>query len=161
MYFQQAMSFALISHLGFAVAHTGMIDNDDHRDVGLIYTKPNFQGETKAIFEIKDKPECLPLHAYPSRAYINQLTRHSGQLIMSILICKTDVKCTFHTVSALSPRPAFNQNNNMPRVSTAMLVLTISLWLLAVAKWLMSSRTRAISSIIIPVVLLLIVAAPI
>jgi hypothetical protein len=41
--------------------HTGMVDNDNVRDVGVIYTTTNFEGSAKFVFEIKAKPECLPL----------------------------------------------------------------------------------------------------
>ncbi|KAF1918153.1 hypothetical protein BDU57DRAFT_444093 [Ampelomyces quisqualis] len=74
-----------ISFLVLAMAlpgpHRGMVDNDSIRDVGEIYTKPDFSGNRKFIFETKSTPECLPLFAE----------------IASIRICKTDVACTFYT----------------------------------------------------------------
>lgn len=44
--------------------HRGMIDNDDVRDVGVVYTKPDFAGTKKFIFEVKAEPGCLALYVY-------------------------------------------------------------------------------------------------
>jgi hypothetical protein len=41
--------------------HIGMVDTAELRDVGVIYTKANYEGERKFIYHVKTKPECLPL----------------------------------------------------------------------------------------------------
>lgn len=45
--------------------HRGMIDNDDIRDVGVVYTAANFTGTRKFIFETKRELKCLPLYVTP------------------------------------------------------------------------------------------------
>jgi hypothetical protein len=52
--------FILFFIAGVAMAlpqlHAGMIDNDSIRDVGVLYSKPNFKGNSKFVFELKTKP---------------------------------------------------------------------------------------------------------
>ncbi|KAL5121520.1 hypothetical protein ACEQ8H_000592 [Pleosporales sp. CAS-2024a] len=74
--------FTALTYLLAAVgAHIGMVDDDYHRDVGLVYPLPDYKGNATRIFEIKNSPECMPL----------------GGQFLSIKICKEDVKCTFYT----------------------------------------------------------------
>lgn len=60
------MSFAILALAGIAMAfpqpHNGMVDNANIRDVGVIYTGTNFTGAPKFIFELKARPECIPLY---------------------------------------------------------------------------------------------------
>jgi hypothetical protein len=55
---------AALSGLAMALPepHKGMIDNTHVRDVGVIFSKPDFQGDSKFILEMKDTPECLPMY---------------------------------------------------------------------------------------------------
>jgi hypothetical protein len=61
-------AYAALSLLGLSMAlpepHTGMVDNGDIRDVGAIYSKPNYQGTHNFIYEIKGKPDCLALYVF-------------------------------------------------------------------------------------------------
>ncbi|KAH8716998.1 hypothetical protein GQ44DRAFT_624507 [Phaeosphaeriaceae sp. PMI808] len=68
------------SIFGFPEPHKGMIDNENHRDVGVAYGKPKFQGNASFMFEIKASPTCLPFNS----------------TLLSIKICKTDTECTFY-----------------------------------------------------------------
>ena len=71
MSFIQILTFAVFYLAGLAMAlpepHKGMIDNDYVRDVGVVYSKPNFQGKSKFVFELKEQSECLVLYV-PQRA---------------------------------------------------------------------------------------------
>jgi hypothetical protein len=65
MALKQRLGIVLFAILGLVVAipnpHVGMIDTAALRDVGVIYTEPNFQGDHAFIFEVKGNPTCLPL----------------------------------------------------------------------------------------------------
>ncbi|KAH7089846.1 hypothetical protein FB567DRAFT_590638 [Paraphoma chrysanthemicola] len=88
MSLKHALAFGAILIFGAAMAlpepHEGMIDNEFIRDVGVVFSKPNFQGDKKFIFEIKDESACQVFGA--------------GDL-PSIKICKSDVQCNFYTGS--------------------------------------------------------------
>ena len=62
MHFQQVFSAILLFFVALIAAHKGMVDDDKHRDVGIAFTEPNFQGGHKTIFEVKGESECLPLY---------------------------------------------------------------------------------------------------
>jgi hypothetical protein len=58
------MVFFVVSLVGaIPKPHVGMVDTADLRDVGVIYTKANYEGEPKFIYHIKAKPECMALYA--------------------------------------------------------------------------------------------------
>lgn len=63
----KALGFTVLSLVGLSTAlpepHTGMVDNTKIRDVGVIYTKPNYQGNHEFIYQTKSKPDCLALYA--------------------------------------------------------------------------------------------------
>jgi|TARA_R110002003_G_scaffold1048_16_gene22285 hypothetical protein len=65
MSLKQILTFVFAVIVGIAMAlpepHNGMVDNDHVRDVGVIYSKPNFQGDKKFVFEVKDGSGCQPL----------------------------------------------------------------------------------------------------
>lgn len=67
MHFQQVLLAILPCIVTLVGAHKGMIDDDKHRDVGIAFNKPNFEGEHKAIFEVKGESECLPLYVIPTQ----------------------------------------------------------------------------------------------
>ncbi|KAF2826501.1 hypothetical protein CC86DRAFT_292865 [Ophiobolus disseminans] len=64
--------------------HIGMVENNDLRDVGVVYSKANYQGTTKFVFELKNKSDCLDF----------------DDTVLSIKICKQDVECVFYTGSS-------------------------------------------------------------
>jgi hypothetical protein len=55
----------ILAILGLVAAtpspHVGMVDTAQLRDVGVVYTEPNFRGERTFIYEVKDSPQCLNL----------------------------------------------------------------------------------------------------
>jgi hypothetical protein len=42
-------------------SHVSMVDTAELRDVGVIYTEPNFRGGRTFICKVKDSPQCLTL----------------------------------------------------------------------------------------------------
>jgi hypothetical protein len=62
----KVLGFTALSLLRLSTAlpepHTGMVDNTNIRDVGVIYTKPNYQGKHEFIYQTKSKPDCLALY---------------------------------------------------------------------------------------------------
>jgi hypothetical protein len=64
--FQQALAFFVLRLVAPAIAlpepHRGMLDNMDTRDVGIVYTRRDFQGEKRFIFEHKTDTDCQQLY---------------------------------------------------------------------------------------------------
>jgi hypothetical protein len=63
MYIQQIVSFVFIYICSVAIAlpHTGMVDTAYIRDIGVVYSKRNFEGESKFLFEYKAHTGCQAL----------------------------------------------------------------------------------------------------
>jgi hypothetical protein len=100
----KVLAFAVLFLAGLTAAlpepHAGMVDTAEIRDVGIIYTKPNYQGKHDFVYQIKSKPDCLALYVLHLPYWLTQAKHHSGNEVSSIQICKTDVACTFYTVSS-------------------------------------------------------------
>ncbi|KAI4946583.1 hypothetical protein J4E91_007272 [Alternaria rosae] len=64
MYYQYVLSLLLIV-VGMAFAapspHIGMINNDDVRDVGAVYSQADFSSAPTFLLMDKQSPRCIPL----------------------------------------------------------------------------------------------------
>ena len=69
MYYQHVLSLLLIV-VGMAFAapspHIGMINNDDVRDVGAVYSQAEFSSAPTFLLMDKQSPRCIPLYVIPS-----------------------------------------------------------------------------------------------
>jgi hypothetical protein len=104
MLFKPAIALVGLCTISFTMAlpepHKGMVDSANIRDIGVVYSKPNFQGYKGFILEHKGASNCQSMYA-PHRHYLRALclTSNSDVSVGSIQICKEDVQCTFYDAS--------------------------------------------------------------
>lgn len=69
MYYQHIFSLFLIV-IGTAFAapspHIGMINNDDVRDIGAVYSQAEFSSAPTFLLMDKQSPRCFPLYVISS-----------------------------------------------------------------------------------------------
>ncbi|KAK7182905.1 hypothetical protein DPSP01_009671 [Paraphaeosphaeria sporulosa] len=69
--------------------HVAMIDTPAIRDVGLIFDDRYYKGNSTFIFELRDKPTCIPIN-------VDSQNRPRGFSIKSVQVCKPTT-CAFFT----------------------------------------------------------------
>ena len=69
MYYQHVL-FLILIFVGMAFAapspHIGMINNDDIRDVGAVYSQAKFSSAPTFLLMDKQSPRCIPLYVISS-----------------------------------------------------------------------------------------------
>ncbi|KAF2443781.1 hypothetical protein P171DRAFT_486502 [Karstenula rhodostoma CBS 690.94] len=81
------VTFFVASVVG--LPHVGMIDTPLIRDVGLIFDDKFYKGNSTFIFEVREKPVCIPLN-------VDSSSRPRGFNIKSVQVCKPTT-CAFFT----------------------------------------------------------------
>lgn len=102
MYYQDVLSLLLIV-VGMAFAapspHVGMINNDDVRDVGAVYSQADFSSAPTFLLMDKQSPRCIPRYVIsPLLLSKSLMCRGDNDDIVSIMICVESVECSFWKV---------------------------------------------------------------
>lgn len=61
MAFKQAIFLVVLGLAAIAMGHEGMVDNEHVRDVGVVFSEPNFTGASEFVWEMKHDNDCIAL----------------------------------------------------------------------------------------------------
>ncbi|PVH98041.1 hypothetical protein DM02DRAFT_481228, partial [Periconia macrospinosa] len=77
----------LLGGLATALPHESIINTPALRDVGIIYTEPNYQGQSNFLLENRKDAGCYPLNKCRTAP------------ILSVKVCMKSCTCVFFTGS--------------------------------------------------------------